>query len=89
MSSEKQILSTENIIKLMSGTLMLSGLYFAIKSDIRELATEKKYEVQQLQYQITELKECCKGKRSNDKQLVFNNREAILPQGLEDDNQTN
>jgi len=75
------MLSYENKIKFATHICLLSGLYFAIKSDIRELATEKKYEVEHLQYQITELKWCCEnGKKSR---IVFNEPKAIMPNQVE------
>lgn len=39
------MLNTENYIKFGTLVCSLSGLYFAIKSDIREVTTEKKYEI--------------------------------------------
>ncbi len=39
------------------------------------------YEVQQLQYQITELKGCCDNRKT--KQIVMNTHEAIMPSEIE------
>ena len=82
----KNMISFENSIKL--GTLMGSvfALYFAIKSDIRELSTEKHYEVEHLQYQITELKDCCNGKGGN-KHMAFKQSYAIVPNSIEIENE--
>ena len=52
----KELASLENKIKLMTFAAGLMSMYFAIKSDIRELYTEKRYEVEHLQYQIEEIK---------------------------------
>ena len=54
----------------------------AIKSDIRDMKTEKHFEIEHLQYQVTELKDCCNNKRS-ERRIVFNDRAAILPNGIE------
>ena len=78
----KELLTLENGIKL--GGLIIAFIlqYAAIKSDIRDLNTEKKYQIEHLQYQVTELKDCCNG-RKRDNQIVFNDRAAILPNGIE------
>jgi len=44
----KELASLENKIKLMTFAAGLMSMYFAIKSDIRELYTEKRYEVEQI-----------------------------------------
>ena len=51
----KELASLENKIKLITFAAGLMSMYFAIKSDIRELYTEKRYEVEHLQYQIEEI----------------------------------
>ena len=76
------MLNTENYIKFGTLVCSLSGLYFAIKSDIRDVTTEKRYEVEHLQYQITELKRCCNG--TNDKTIVYNQPLAIMPKQLKE-----
>lgn len=78
----KELASLENKIKLVTFAVGLLSTYFAIKSDIRELYTEKRYEVEHLQYQVTELKDCCNG-RKRDNQIVFNDHVAIVPNGIE------
>lgn len=42
----KELASLENKIKLVTFVVGLLSTYFAIKSDIRELYTEKRYEVE-------------------------------------------
>ena len=84
--AQTNILNLDSAIKLGGLLVALSGQYFLIKSDLRELSTEKKYEIEHLQYQITELKDCCNDKRNS--KVVFNQKHAILPNDLElrDDN---
>jgi len=77
----KETLTLENGIKL--GTLIIAFVlqYAAIKSDIRDMKTEKHFEIEHLQYQLTELKDCCNDKHNK---IVMNvKREAILPNGIE------
>ena len=78
----KEILTLENGIKLGGLIIALVLQYAAIKSDIRDMKTEKRYEIEHLQYQVTELKDCCNG-RKRDNQIVFNDRVAIVPNGIE------
>ena len=78
----KELLTLENGIKLGGLIIAFVLQYAAIKSDIRDMNTEKKYQIDHLQYQITELKDCCNG-RKRDNQIVFNDRAAILPNGIE------
>lgn len=78
----KEILTVENGIKYAMLLFTLAGFYYKQSSDIRELGTEKKYEIEHLQYQLTELKDCCNG-RSNERRIVFNDQKAILPNGIE------
>lgn len=79
MKPTNQLATLENGIKF--GTLMVSvlSLYFAIKSDIRELYTEKHYEVEHLQYQIEELKDCCGEKSKEQSKMVYKQKDAVLP----------
>lgn len=81
--SKPELLNIENTIKL--GTLICTActLYFAIKSDLRDLSTQKHYEVEHLQYQITELRDCCDKKQSNNRQTFALRNEAILPNNIE------
>jgi len=79
----KELASLENKIKLMTFAAGLMSMYFAIKSDIRELYTEKRYEVEHLQYQIEELKSDCLGEKSNENKIVYKQMEAILPSKTE------
>jgi len=77
----KEILTIENGIKYAMLLFTLSGFYYKQSSDIRELGTEKRYEIEHLQYQLTELKDCCNDKHNK---IVMNvRREAILPNGIE------
>ena len=85
MTAEKPLLNLENVVKL--GTLIVVVLtnYFATKSDIRDLTTEKKFQIEHLQYQITQLNDCCNNKQN--KQIVFNQSQAILPNGINLENE--
>ena len=75
----KQLASLENKIKFATFIGGLMSMYFAIKSDIRELYTEKHYEVEHLQYQINEIKaDCCDEKRKQN-QIFLKQHDAILP----------
>jgi len=78
----KELLTLENGIKLCGLIIAFILQYAAIKSDIRDLNTQKHYEVEHLQYQITELNYCCNG-RKRDNQIVFNDHVAIVPNGIE------
>jgi hypothetical protein len=76
----KELASLENKIKLITFAAGLMSMYFAIKSDIRELYTEKRYEVEHLQYQIEEIKaDCCDEKSKEKKQITYKQHEAVLP----------
>ena len=77
MTEHKQILNLENIVKLITLVVIIMMNYFATKSDIRDLTTEKKFEITHIQYQLDELKDCCNDKNPN--QIVLNNNKAILP----------
>ena len=80
MKPTTQLATLENGVKF--GTLMVSVLllYFAIKSDIRELYTEKHYEVEHLQYQINEIKsDCCGEKSKEQSKMVYKQKDAVLP----------
>jgi len=82
MTSSKSILTFDNAVK--AGFLLgsLCGFYFKIVSDIRDMSTEKRFQVEHLQYQITELKDCCNGQRGG-KRLVFNQQPAVAPNEVE------
>ena len=71
MKPTNQLATLENGVKF--GTLMISvlSLYFAIKSDIRELYTEKHYEIEHLQYQIEEIKADCCGEKSKEQSKII------------------
>lgn len=78
----KELLTLENGIKLGGLIIAFVLQYAAVKSDIRDMKTEKRYEIEHLQYQVTELKDCCNG-RKRENRIVFNDRAAILPNGIE------
>jgi len=78
----KEILTLENGIKLGGLIIAFVLQYAAIKSDIRDMKTEKRFEIEHLQYQVTELKDCCND-RKKENRIVFNDRAAILPNGIE------
>lgn len=78
----KEVLTFENLIKYAVLLCTLSGFYYKQSSDIRDLGTEKKFQIEYLQYQITELKKCC-GKNATDRHLLYNNMSAIIPNSIE------
>ena len=82
----KEILTIENGIKYAMLLFTMAGFYYKQTSDIRDLTTQKHYEVEHLQYQVTELKDCCNNKRSENR-IVFNEHAAILPNGIEIENE--
>jgi len=74
------MLNTENAIKLVTFAAGLSGMYYAIKSDIRELNTEKHYEIEHLQYQINEIKiNCCNETKRDNLAIELRQPEAVKP----------
>jgi hypothetical protein len=74
------MLNTENAIKLVTFVAGLSSMYYAIKSDIREINTEKHYEIEHLQYQINEIKEnCCDDTRRKSFAIDIKQPEAVKP----------
>jgi hypothetical protein len=76
----KELSTLENKIKLITFAAGLMSMYFAIKSDIRELYTEKRYEVEHLQYQIEEIKQdCCDEKSKEKSKIVYKEQAAVLP----------
>jgi hypothetical protein len=76
----KELSTLENKIKLITFAAGLMSMYFAIKSDIRELYTEKRYEVEHLQYQIEEIKQdCCDEKSKEKSKIVYKEQAAVMP----------
>jgi len=75
----KELGSLENKIKLFTFVGGLMANYFLIKSDIRELYTEKHYEIEHLQYQVNEIKADCCDEKSKETGFVYKQPEAILP----------
>jgi hypothetical protein len=76
----KELSTLENKIKLLTFAAGLMSMYFAIKSDIRELYTEKRYEVEHLQYQIEEIKQdCCDEKSKEKSKIVYKEQAAVMP----------
>ena len=74
------MLNTENAIKLVTFVAGLSSMYYAIKSDIREINTEKHFEIEHLQYQINEIKEnCCNDTRRKSFAIDIKQPEAVKP----------
>jgi hypothetical protein len=74
------MLNTENAIKLVTFVAGLSSMYYAIKSDIREINTEKHYEIEHLQYQINEIKQnCCDDTRRKSFAIDIKQPEAVKP----------
>lgn len=76
----------ENGIKLGGLIIAFVLQYAAIKSDLRDLNTQKHYEIEHLQYQLTELKDCCNGK-NKENMIVLNDHVAIVPNGIEIENE--
>jgi hypothetical protein len=75
----KELASLENKVKLLTFAGGLIANYFLIKSDIRELYTEKHYEIEHLQYQIEEIKQDCCDEKSKETNFVYEPKQAILP----------
>ena len=74
------MLNTENAIKLVTFVAGLSSMYYAIKSDIREINTEKHFEIEHLQYQINEIKtNCCDDTRRKSFAIDIKQPEAVKP----------
>ena len=83
--SKSNFFTLENIVKLSVLSVFFVGIitYLTdIKQDIALIKQASVYEVKDLQYQITELKDCCNG-RKRENRIVFNDRAAILPHGIE------
>ena len=78
----KELLTIENGVKLGGLVIAFVLQYAAIKSDIRDVKTEKRFEIEHLQYQLTELKDCCND-RKRENWIVFIEHKAILPNGIE------
>ena len=88
MTETKQLITLENAVKLGTLSVFFLGVftYLAdIKQDIALIKQSSVYEVDKLQVQITELKDCCNEKQP--KQLVFNEPKAILPNGINLENE--
>lgn len=85
MAQAKNFFTLENTVKLTVLSAFFVGIitYLTdIKQDIALIKQASIYEVKDLQYQITELKDCCNN-RKKDNQIVFNDRVAIVPNGIE------
>lgn len=67
------ILSTENAVKFATLLLGGSGLYFAIKSDIRDINTVIVKDKEFTEYRLNKIEDCCGGKH-----LVINRRPVNL-----------
>jgi hypothetical protein len=85
MTAQKQLLNFENVVKLSTLIVVVLTNYYATKSDIRDLTTEKRFEITHIQYQLDELKDCCNERQP--KQIVFNQPKAILPNGINLENE--
>ena len=76
----KTVINLENKIKLFTFVGGLMANYFLIKSDIRELYTEKHYEIEHLQYQVDEIKaDCCDEKSKEKSKIVYKEQAAVMP----------
>lgn len=80
----KEVLTFENLIKYAVLLCTLTGFYYKQSSDIKDIKTEKRFQIEHLQYQLTELKDCCNEKRNGtERRLSYNNRSAIIPNSIE------
>jgi len=79
----KEVLTFENLIKYVVLLCTLTGFYYKQASDIRDLSTEKKYQIEHLQYQLTELKDCCNKNGNDRRRISYNDRNAIIPNSIE------
>lgn len=87
MNNKKILMIIAVVGFLMTGIVGYTNIIRYLDKIIERIALIEQgtpYEIKHLQYQLTELQECCNGKRNNQKQLVFNNREAILPNGIDE-----
>lgn len=85
MAQTTNFFTLENTVKLTVLSAFFVGIitYLTdIKQDIALIKQASVYEIKDLQYQINELKDCCKNKHS-ERNIVFNERMAILPNGIE------
>lgn len=88
----KQDKSSITIVKIV-GMLTILGSVFAVfnwasevKTDLALIKQKLFYSNEKIEYRISELEDCCNNKHN--KQVVFNQTQAILPNGinLENDN---
>ncbi len=79
----KIVFTPQTLVLIVSLAVNNVIIIQTLKSDIRNILTEKKYEIEHLQYQITELKKCCNG-TTNDKTMVYNQPMAIMPNKLKE-----
>lgn len=82
---KQNFFTLENTVKLTVLSAFFVGIitYLTdIKQDIALIKQASVYEVKDLQYQITELKDCCNN-RKRENRIVFNDHVAIVPNGIE------
>jgi hypothetical protein len=72
----KIVFSTQNVIWICSLAISNVITIQTLRSDIRDINTSKKFEIEKLQYQIDELKKCAK-------YIAYSEKFAILPKEIE------
>jgi len=77
MAKEPTILTIENFIKFTTLILTVSGLYFKLTSDIRDIITTAQKDKEFMEYRVSKLEDCCNDKGS--KQIVYSQPSAIMP----------
>jgi len=83
--AKSTFITLENTVKLVvlsSFFVAIINFLMEIKQDIALIKQGNKYEIKDLQYQITELKDCCNGHR-NERRIVFNHSPATVPNEVE------
>jgi len=74
----KIVFTPQTLVLIVSLAVNNVVIIQTLKSDIRNILTEKKYEIELLQYQIDELKN-----KGETKRISLNERHAILPSKTE------
>jgi hypothetical protein len=74
----KIVFTPQTLVLIVSLAVNNVIIIQTLKSDIRNILTEKKYEIELLQYQIDELKN-----KGETKRIALNERHAILPNKTE------
>jgi hypothetical protein len=72
----KIVFSAQNVVWICSLAISNIVTIQTLRSDIRDLSTEKRLELTHIQYQIDELKKCAT-------KIAYSERFAILPKQIE------